>query len=116
MTYTIPKADTPSVKAYHNGDSTGFFNISWKKLKAPKAIKCGFITGKNIKPFRSAMQPLGAQEEKDLTKAEIDSGKYKLHTDGKGGSELALNPSPVYKTPAAAIRQVKLLGRGQRGV
>ncbi len=64
VTYTIPKADTPSVKAYHNGDSTGFFNISWKKLKAPKAIKSGFITGKNIRPFRSAMQPLGAQKEK----------------------------------------------------
>ncbi|WP_146738242.1 hypothetical protein, partial [Bacillus tropicus] len=46
VTYTIPKADTPSVKAYHNGDSTGFFNISWKKAEGAKSYKVWLYNGK----------------------------------------------------------------------
>lgn len=99
VTYTIPKADTPSVKAYHNGDSTGFFNISWKKAEGAKSYKVWLYNGKEYQAIPVGNATSWSTKGKNIwpTKAEIDSGKYKLHTDGKGGSELALNPSPVYK-------------------
>ncbi|WP_144488022.1 hypothetical protein, partial [Bacillus pumilus] len=88
-----------SVKAYHNGDSTGFFNISWKKAEGAKSYKVWLYNGKEYQAIPVGNATSWSTRGKKIwpTKAEIDSGKYKLHTDGKGGSELALNPSPVYK-------------------
>lgn len=46
VTYTIPKGNTPTIKAYHNGDSTGYFDISWKKVEGAKGYKVWIYNGK----------------------------------------------------------------------
>lgn len=46
VTYTIPKGNTPTIKAYHNGDSKGYFDISWKKVEGAKGYKVWIYNGK----------------------------------------------------------------------
>ncbi|MFO3790191.1 DNRLRE domain-containing protein [Bacillus mojavensis] len=109
VTYTIPKASTPAVKAYNNGNGTGFFNISWKKADGAKGYKVWIYNGKEYQAISVGNTTSWSTKGKNIwpTSAEISSGKYKLHLDGKGGTELALDPSPVYKNSGGSYATSK---------
>jgi len=99
VTYTIPKAETPTIKAYSNGNDTGYFDVSWKKMNGAKSYKVWIYNGKEYQAISVGNTTSWSTKGKNIwpTKDEIAAGKYKLHLDGKGGTELALDPSPVYK-------------------
>ncbi|MDA7025189.1 DNRLRE domain-containing protein [Bacillus sp. CLL-7-23] len=99
VTYTIPQAEAPTTKAYSNGNQTGYFDIDWKKIEGAKGYKLWMYNGKEYQAISVGNTTSWSTKGKNIwpTKEEIASGKYKLHIDGKGGTELALDPSTVYK-------------------
>lgn len=98
VTYTIPTPATPSSKAYSNGNGTGYFDLSWPKMNGATGYKVWIYNGKDYQTFSVGNVTTWSTKGKGIwpTASEISSGRYLLHTDGLG-TELAVDPSPVYK-------------------
>ncbi|MGK4096203.1 DNRLRE domain-containing protein [Bacillus altitudinis] len=99
VTYTIPQANAPTVKGFSNGNGTGYLNLSWKKVSGAKGYKVWLYNGKEYEAISVGNVASWSTKGKNIwpTASEIAAKKYKLHLDGKGGTELAVDPSPVYK-------------------
>lgn len=100
---TLPDLSRPkalSGYAYTNTkeSQTGYFNLHWDKVKNAKGYKINIYNGKAYQSFDVGDVDHWTTQNKNIwpTPTEVKSGKYVLHTDGKGG-ELALDPSPVYE-------------------
>ena len=98
VTYTIPKAETPTGNVFSNGDDTGYANLSWPAVKGATGYKVWVFNGSSYQDYSVGNVTSWSTKGKSIwpTSAEIGAGKYTLHTDGKG-SELAIDPSPVYR-------------------
>ncbi len=98
VTYTIPTASTPTGKLYSNGNGTGYANLSWSAVKGATGYKVWIFNGKEYESFSVGNVTSWSTKGKKIwpTAAEISAGKYDLHQDGTG-TELAIDPSPVYK-------------------
>lgn len=98
VTYTIPTVNTPTGKAYSNGDGTGYVNLSWTAVKGATGYKVWIYNGKEYESFSVGNVTSWSTKGKKIwpTASEISNGRYDLHQDALG-TELAINPSPVYK-------------------
>ncbi|MBD1372701.1 DNRLRE domain-containing protein [Hazenella sp. IB182357] len=99
VTYKVTKPKAPSVTANANwvGSESGFIDLKWEPVPAATGYYVWIYNGKEYQKFDVGKVTNWSTYNKGIwpTKSEIDSGQYKLHTDGKG-AELARDPSPVY--------------------
>ncbi|MED3821057.1 DNRLRE domain-containing protein [Priestia aryabhattai] len=90
-----PKA-TPFANS--TGGDNGYVKLSWDEDPNADGYKVWIYNGANYESFDVGKVNNWTTQGKGIwpTASEISSGRYQLHTDGKG-TELAKDPSPVYK-------------------
>ncbi|MDD1515378.1 DNRLRE domain-containing protein [Priestia megaterium] len=90
-----PKA-TPFANS--TGGDNGYVKLSWDEDPNAAGYKIWIYNGANYESFDVGKINTWTTQGKGIwpTASEISSGRYQLHTDGKG-TELAKDPSPVYK-------------------
>jgi len=105
VTYTVPTVNTPTGKAYSNGDGTGYVNLSWTAVKGATGYKVWIYNGKEYESFSVGNVTSWSTKGKKIwpTASEISNGRYDLHQDALG-TELAINPSPVYKNSGGSYQ------------
>ncbi|SDB82265.1 DNRLRE domain-containing protein [Shouchella lonarensis] len=97
VTYTLSAPDKPTARAYVDGDE-GHVTLNWKKVAGATGYKVWIFNGKDEQAFTVGNVDSWSTYNKGIwpTAADIKAGKYTLYTNGKG-SQLARDPSPVYK-------------------
>jgi len=95
MPLNQPKA-TPFANS--TGGDNGYVKLSWDEDPNASGYKVWIYNGKNYESFDVGNITSWTTQGKGIwpTADEITAGRYLLHTDGKG-TELAKDPSPVYK-------------------
>ncbi|MCU7712677.1 DNRLRE domain-containing protein [Priestia sp. JV24] len=95
MPLNQPKA-TPFANS--TGGDNGYVKLSWDEDPNAAGYKVWIYNGKNYESFDVGNITTWTTQGKGIwpTADEITSGRYLLHTDGKG-TELAKDPSQVYK-------------------
>ena len=95
MPLNQPKA-TPFANS--TGGDNGYVKLSWDEDPSAAGYKIWIYNGANYESFDVGKVNTWTTQGKGIwpTADEISSGRYQLHTDGKG-TELAKDPSPVYK-------------------
>ncbi|WP_455583728.1 DNRLRE domain-containing protein [Geobacillus zalihae] len=98
VTYTIPVPHTPTGTAFSNGDGTGYINLSWDPVPGAAGYKVWIYNGKSYEAFDVGNVTSWSTKGKKIwpTPSEISAGRYDLHQD-QLGTELAVDPSPVYR-------------------
>lgn len=92
------KPAAPTVSVYSTGvnKTTGYANISWGAVSGAAKYKVGIFNGTTYQWFETTSTSWSTNGKAIWpTTAEIQSGRYTLHTDGHG-AELANDPNPVY--------------------
>ncbi|MEW4211594.1 DNRLRE domain-containing protein [Priestia megaterium] len=95
--YHYPTPTVPSGTVTSNNDSTGYANISWNSIPGATGYRIKMFNGTQYETFDVGNVTSWSTKGKGIwpTAAEIASGRYQLHHDGKG-TELATSPSDVY--------------------
>ncbi|MBD1371037.1 RHS repeat protein [Hazenella sp. IB182357] len=100
ITYHLPTPNTPTGITYANwvGSDSGFVDLNWDAIPGATGYYVWIFNGKEYQKFDVGNVTSWSTHNKGIwpTTDEITAGKYLLHTDGKG-TELARDPSPVYK-------------------
>ncbi|MBD1373936.1 DNRLRE domain-containing protein [Hazenella sp. IB182357] len=100
ITYHLPTPKNFTAQPYANmpGSNTGYVYLKWDQVEGATGYKVGVFNGKEYQYFDVGNSIDWTSQGKGIwpTVEEIASGKYTLHTDGKG-TELASDPSLVYK-------------------
>ncbi|WP_188388787.1 DNRLRE domain-containing protein, partial [Priestia taiwanensis] len=96
--------------AYPNlsGSDTGYINLSWESVPSAAGYKVWIYNGKEYEAFDVGNVTNWTTQNQNIwpTLTEITAGAYKLHSDKKG-TDLALDPSPVYKNSGGAYPNYK---------
>ncbi|WP_243495792.1 DNRLRE domain-containing protein [Priestia aryabhattai] len=91
---------TPTGIAYSNipNSSDGYVDLNWKSVVGATGYKVLVFNGKSYEEFDVGNSTNWTTRGKKIwpTSSEIANGQYSLHHD-ENGSELALDPSSVYK-------------------
>ncbi|WP_297990528.1 DNRLRE domain-containing protein [uncultured Anoxybacillus sp.] len=108
VTYTIPVPDTPTGTAFSNGDGTGYINLSWDRVPGAVGYKVWIYNGKSYEAFDVGNVTSWSTKGKKIwpTPSEISAGRYDLHQD-QLGTELAVDPSPVYRNSGGSYPNSK---------
>ncbi|MBT2615079.1 MULTISPECIES: amidase domain-containing protein [unclassified Bacillus (in: firmicutes)] len=97
---TIPNLKIPDItgKAFSNGDSSGYVNLSWNSVDGAAGYKVWVFNGKEYESFDAGNATTWSSKNKNIwpTDTEINGGKYNLHLYDKSGQELVVDPSQVY--------------------
>lgn len=100
VTYTYDKPEKATIKTVSNGagTGTGYMNISWDKVPGAIGYKVIIGNGYNYEQIPVGNVTSWTTKGKNIfpTQAEIASGLYKFHTDGKG-TEFASDPRALYE-------------------
>ncbi|SDY35714.1 DNRLRE domain-containing protein [Thermoactinomyces sp. DSM 45892] len=101
ITYRLSTPEAPTGIAYSNwvGSDSGFIDLKWKPVPGATGYKVWAFNGKEYEVVKDVGNVTSwSTHGKGIwpTTEEIKSGKYQLHSDGKG-IELPLDPSPVYR-------------------
>ncbi|MBC2317107.1 hypothetical protein HCC18_09610 [Listeria booriae] len=87
-------------KTYSNGagTGTGYIDLSWKAMPGATGYKVVIGNGYNYEYFTVGNVTSWSTKGKNIfpTKAELDKGLYRFHTDGKG-TEFANDPTQLYE-------------------
>jgi RHS repeat-associated protein len=102
ITYSFPDVVKPTVVARPDSEGTGYLDISWSKVTGATSYSVGIHNGKDYQYFDVGNVNTWSTKGEAIwpTDTEIKNGKYNLHYDG-AGSELLIDPSPVYKNAYA---------------
>ncbi|MGG4438650.1 DNRLRE domain-containing protein [Priestia megaterium] len=96
----IMPLNQPKATSFANstGGDNGYVKLSWDEDPSAAGYKIWIYNGANYESFDVGKVNTWTTQGKGIwpTASEISSGRYQLHTDGKG-TELAKDPSPVYK-------------------
>ncbi|MBC6314787.1 hypothetical protein [Listeria grandensis] len=94
------KPEKATIKTVSNGvgTGTGAMNLSWKAMPGATGYKVIIGNGYNYEYFSVGNVTSWTTKGKGifLTKAELDKGLYRFHTDGKG-TEFANDPTQLYE-------------------
>ncbi|HEY8341568.1 MAG TPA: DNRLRE domain-containing protein [Calditerricola sp.] len=99
ITYRIPAPNAPTGVAYAHGDgNSGWVDLKWDPVPGATGYKVWIYNGIEYEAFDVGNVTQWTTRNKGIwpTPEEIAAGRYKLHHDGKG-TELARDPSPVYR-------------------
>lgn len=99
---TLPNLTLPSTPAgtsYSNGNGTGYIDFKWNAVNGATGYKVLLFNGKEYESIDVGNVTSWTTKDKKYwpTNSEISAGRYKLHLSDNVGSELAVNPAPVYK-------------------
>ncbi|QLC90859.1 DNRLRE domain-containing protein [Priestia megaterium] len=96
----IMPLNQPKATSFANstGGDNGYVKLSWDEDPSAAGYKIWIYNGANYESFDVGKVNTWTTQGKGIwpTANEISSGRYQLHTDGKG-TELAKDPSAVYK-------------------
>ncbi|EUJ42852.1 hypothetical protein [Listeria riparia] len=96
----LEKPEKATIKTVSNGvgTGTGVMNLSWKAMPGATGYKVIIGNGYNYEYFTVGNVTSWTTKGKGIfpTKAELDKGLYRFHTDGKG-TELANDPTQLYE-------------------
>ncbi|SFX65338.1 RHS repeat-associated core domain-containing protein [Thermoactinomyces sp. DSM 45891] len=110
VTYHPRKIKTPTGVAYSNwvGSDNGFVDLRWEPIPNATKYFVWIFNGKDYQKYDVGNSTYWSTHNKGIwpTESEIKEGRYELHTDGKG-TELALDPSPVYKNSGGTYQDKK---------
>ncbi|MBC2195270.1 hypothetical protein HCB32_09270 [Listeria booriae] len=94
------KPEKATIKTVSNGvgTGTGAMNLSWKAMTGATGYKVIIGNGYNYEYFSVGNVTSWTTKGKGIfpTKAELDKGLYRFHTDGKG-TEFANDPTQLYE-------------------
>ncbi|WP_036076535.1 DUF6531 domain-containing protein [Listeria cornellensis] len=94
------KPEKATIKTVSNGvgTGTGAMNLSWKAMPGATGYKVIIGNGYNYEYFTVGNVTSWTTKGKGIfpTKAELDKGLYRFHTDGKG-TEFANDPTQLYE-------------------
>lgn len=93
------KMDSPNVKAYANGDGTGYLDVSWSPVENAKQYQVILFNGHQHMSWEvPATVTNWSTKDKKIypTLAQLDSGKIDFQKDNTG-QELVEEPSYLYK-------------------
>ncbi|MBC1973736.1 hypothetical protein HCB37_05060 [Listeria booriae] len=94
------KPEKATIKTVSNGvgTGTGAMNLSWKAMPGATGYKVIIGNGYNYEHFSVGNVTSWTTKGKGIfpTKAELDKGLYRFHTDGKG-TEFANDPTQLYE-------------------
>ncbi|MBC1896411.1 hypothetical protein HCA68_01890 [Listeria booriae] len=94
------KPEKATIKTVSNGvgTGTGAMNLSWKAMPGATGYKVIIGNGYNYEFFSVGNVTSWTTKGKGIfpTKAELDKGLYRFHTDGKG-TEFANDPTQLYE-------------------
>lgn len=102
---TLPNLTLPSTPAgtsYSNGNGTGYVDFKWNPVSGATGYKILLFNGKEYESLNVGNVTSWTTKGKKYwpTASEISAGRYKLHLSDGLGTELAVNPAPVYKNSA----------------
>ncbi|MBC1490835.1 hypothetical protein HCI99_03260 [Listeria booriae] len=96
----LEKPEKATIKTVSNGvgTGTGAMNLSWKAMPGATGYKVIIGNGYNYEYFSVGNVTSWTTKGKGIfpTKAELDKGLYRFHTDGKG-TEFANDPTQLYE-------------------
>lgn len=96
----LEKPEKATIKTASNGvgTGTGAMNLSWKAMPGATGYKVIIGNGYNYEYFSVGNVTSWTTKGKGIfpTKAELDKGLYRFHTDGKG-TEFANDPTQLYE-------------------
>ncbi|MBC1435784.1 hypothetical protein HB848_10570 [Listeria rocourtiae] len=96
----LEKPEKAVIKTISNGvgTGTGAMNLSWKAMPGATGYKVIIGNGYNYEYFSVGNVTSWTTKGKGIfpTKAELDKGLYRFHTDGKG-TEFANDPTQLYE-------------------
>ncbi|MBC2140530.1 hypothetical protein [Listeria innocua] len=96
----LEKPEKTTIKTVSNGvgTGTGTMNLSWKAMPGAIGYKVVIGNGYNYEYFSVGNVTSWTTKGKGIfpTKAELDKGLYRFHTDGKG-TEFANDPTQLYE-------------------
>ncbi|WP_185376633.1 HNH endonuclease [Listeria booriae] len=96
----LEKPEKATIKTISNGvgTGTGAMNLSWKAMPGATGYKVIIGNGYNYEYFSVGNVTSWTTKGKGIfpTKAELDKGLYRFHTDGKG-AEFANDPTQLYE-------------------
>ncbi|PGE85259.1 wall-associated protein [Bacillus pseudomycoides] len=100
MYMPLDRVKKPVVSTYTNLSETqsGHASLKWDAVPGATGYKVWVYNGKTYDVIDVGNVTSWSTQGRGIwpTQAEISQGRYQIHTDGKG-TELALDPSPVYK-------------------
>ncbi|EJQ78680.1 YD repeat (Two copies) [Bacillus toyonensis] len=100
VTYTYPTPSTPRVTANANGSgsNSGYLDISWDAAPGATGYEVMIFNGYDYEYYPVGNVTNWSTKGKNIwpTPNEVAQGEFNLHDDNKG-SELALDPAPVYR-------------------
>ncbi|WP_163655848.1 DNRLRE domain-containing protein [Listeria sp. PSOL-1] len=100
----------PVAKAYSNlaKKETGYVELNWEPSPLADGYQVLVYNGKAYQSYDVGNVTKWTTQHKGIwpTKAEIEAGKFALHTDGKG-AELSKDPSPVYRNSGGVYGERK---------
>ncbi|MBC1521206.1 DNRLRE domain-containing protein [Listeria aquatica] len=106
----LEKQKIPNAKAYSNlaNKNSGYVELNWDKDPLADGYQVLMFNGKVNQTFDVGNVTKWTTQGKGIwpTKTEIEAGEWTLHTDGKG-TELARDPSPVYKNSGGVYQDRK---------
>ncbi|MBT2730673.1 DNRLRE domain-containing protein [Bacillus sp. ISL-75] len=97
----IPNLALPAVPtgtSYSSGNGTGYIDFKWDSIAGATGYKIWIFNGSSYESKDVGNVTSWTTKGKKYwpTSTEIASGRYKLHLTDNLGTELALDPSPVY--------------------
>lgn len=106
---TLPNLSLPSVPtgtSYSNGNGTGYIDFKWNPVSGATGYKILLFNGKEYESLDVGNVTSWTTKGKKYwpTSSEINSGRYKLHLSDNLGTELAINPSSVYKNSGGSYQ------------
>ncbi len=111
-TFYMPfaKPAVPSVIAYVNtpSEQSGYINLSWEDISGAETYDVYMFNGKDFQKVGSTNENNWTTQDKRIwpTQQQIDGGQYLLKTD-QSGTELSLDPTPVYKNANPSSTETK---------
>lgn len=86
--------------AYSNNDNsqTGYVELSWNKVEKATGYKVAIFNGADYQAFSVGDVSTWSTKGSGIwpTQKEVSNGVYLLH-ENRGGTDLPVNPKPVYK-------------------
>ncbi|XQY93684.1 DNRLRE domain-containing protein [Metabacillus sp. HB246100] len=106
---TLPNLNLPSAPtgtSYSNGNGTGYIDFKWNPVSGATGYKVLLFNGKEYESLDVGNVTSWTTKGKKYwpTSSEINSGRYKLHLSDNLGTELAVNPSSVYKNSGGSYQ------------
>ncbi|PLR76189.1 wall-associated protein [Bacillus sp. V3-13] len=95
----LEQVNRPVGSAYTNvTGNSGYVTVKWDPVPGATGYKIWIYNGRDYEPFDVGNVTTWTTQNQNIwpTDTEIAQGRYLLHHD-KGGTELSLDPSPVYR-------------------